>query len=197
MKERQTRVVNLQRTGVLPGALLGCHDSLAAQPVASSKPNIVIILTDDLRPGHWLTSVAVFSPWTALALTGASFIDPKTHDPVFQPEVLAALAQSCQNGADPREPPASPLYRVPPLLPPILIQVGTDELLLDDAKRYAETAAHQGSEVKLELFEGLHHVFQRDVGSLAIADQALDQTARFVTNRWNNPTVPRAGKEFK
>jgi acetyl esterase/lipase len=130
------------------------------------------------------SSAVVFSPWTDLSLTGASFSDPATSDPVFKPEMLAGLAGSYLQGAEPKDWRASPLYGIPDLLPPTLIQVGTNELLLDDATRYAEAAARKGGEVRLELFEGLHHVFQRDAGSLSIADQAIEQAAGFVSAHW-------------
>lgn len=53
-------------------------------------------------------------------------------------------------------------------MPPLLIQVGTDELLLDDARRYAEAAVAQVGEVLLAIYEGLHHVFQRSVTELTL-----------------------------
>jgi acetyl esterase/lipase len=129
-------------------------------------------------------SVVVFSPWTDLARTGHSFNDSNVHDPIFRPAYLAGLAVAYLDGADPLDGRASPLYEIPADAPPILIQVGTSELLLDDARRYAEAAVGLGVEVALQRFNGLHHVFQRDAGRLALADFALDEAARFIKAHW-------------
>jgi acetyl esterase/lipase len=130
-----------------------------------------------------VASVVAFSPWVDLGFTGASFNDPATHDPIFQPpEILRKAAEGYLAGADPKDGRASPLFATPGVLPPMLIQVGTEELLLDDARRYADAAL--GGEVRLDLYEGLHHVFQRSVMELASARHALDEAASFITNHW-------------
>ena len=134
--------------------------------------------------GPAVAAVAVFSPWTDLALTGGSFTSPDTYDPIFQPQILAGAAATYLDGADPRDGRASPLYAVPDVLPPMLIQVGENELLLDDARRYAAAAAERDGEVSLEIFEGLHHVFQRSVTELPSARRALDNVAAFLSRHW-------------
>ena len=68
-------------------------------------------------------------------------------------------------------------------LPPLLIQVGANELLLDDAVRLAGRAGADDVEVTLEIGGGLPHVFQHHYGRLDEADDALDRAARFVTAR--------------
>lgn len=131
-----------------------------------------------------LAGICVFSPWTDLALTGKSFADPSTHDPVFKPEVLAGLARSYLGGANPRDGRASPLFSIPDDLAPLYIQVGSDELLLDDSQSYAQLAAQKGGEVRLDVFEGMHHVFQRDVGAIETAAVALGLAAHFINEHW-------------
>ncbi|NPD70437.1 alpha/beta hydrolase fold domain-containing protein [Lichenicola cladoniae] len=138
---------------------------------------------DDQSP--IIASVVVFSPWTDLTLSGASFTDPATHDPVFRPpQVLADAAMTYLAGADPEDGRASPLFDVPRSLPPLAIQVGSDEVLLDDARRYAEAANALGGIVLLDVYEGLHHVFQRSVESIQGARDAMDAAASFVTDHW-------------
>lgn len=131
-----------------------------------------------------VAAVAVFSPWTDLALTGASSTNPESYDPIFQRPVLEGAAKTYLGGADPRDPRASPLYDLPAALPPLAIQVGSDELLLDDARRYAAAAAKKGGEVSLEIFDGLHHVFQRSTEELPSARRALDNVAVFLSRHW-------------
>jgi epsilon-lactone hydrolase len=131
-----------------------------------------------------VAAVVVFSPWTDLALTGLSFTNPDTYDPIFQPQLLTDAAATYLGAADPRDGRASPLYAIPDTLPPLAIQVGRDELLLDDARRYAAAAAEKGGEVRLDVFEGLHHVFQGCMEDLPSARRALDATAGFLSRHW-------------
>ncbi|MCB8877264.1 alpha/beta hydrolase fold domain-containing protein [Acidisoma silvae] len=133
--------------------------------------------------GPQVASVIVFSPWIDLTLTGASFKD-ETYDPIFKPQILVKAVETYLAGADPRDGRASPLYALPAALPPLAIQVGTDELLLDDAQRYAEAAAGKSKEVRLDIYEGLHHVFQRSVAQLPSARRALDDAASFIARHW-------------
>jgi acetyl esterase/lipase len=64
-------------------------------------------------------------------------------------------------------------------LPPLLIQVGSHEVLVDDAARLAAAAARDDADVTLRLTAGAAHVFQNNFGLLGEADQALDDVARF------------------
>lgn len=130
-----------------------------------------------------LVAGAAFSPWTDLSLSGASAADPAVHDALLARDYLADCAAQLLAGADAKHPGASPLFGDLAGLPPLFIQVGTNELLLDDARRYAERAAAQGVDVRLEVWEGLHHVFQLNVQELASARAALDGAAAFLAAR--------------
>jgi acetyl esterase/lipase len=131
-----------------------------------------------------MTSVVTFSAWTDLALAGTSFSDPATPDAIFKPDLLVGLAGSYLGGADPLDRRASPLYQLPDTLPPIALQVGSDEILLDDSRRYAWAAAKKGGEVRLDIYDGLYHVFQRDIGAVEAAQQATASAAAFVAGHW-------------
>lgn len=131
-----------------------------------------------------IAAVVAFSPFADMTLGGPSMSDPKTRDPYFTRERLAASAATYLGGADPRDGRASPLFGVRAGLPPVALQVGTDELLLDDARRYAEAAAEKGGEVRLDVYEGLHHVFQQSTEQLLSARRALDDAAAFITRHW-------------
>jgi acetyl esterase/lipase len=155
----------------------------------SAGGGLVLALLGEPLKNAVVSSVVTFSPWTDLALAGTSFSDPATVDPIFKPEVLVGLARSYLGGADPRDRRASPLYQIPDSLPGVIpaaiaLQVGSDEILLDDARRYAWAAAKKGREVRLDIYDGLYHVFQRDIGALDAAQQATESAAAFVRAHW-------------
>ena len=127
----------------------------------------------------------VFSPWADLAFTGASMKDPAVADPLIGYDYLQDCAHKYLGAADSRDPLASPLFGDLQGLPPLLIQVGTDERLLDDARQYADRATQAGVSVELEIFEGMHHVFQLDVAHLESSRIALDRAARFLRNAFD------------
>ena len=143
------------------------------------------VLGDTETTSPSVSAIAVFSPWLDLAMTGASFTSTDVHDPIFvDTAMLAGPAAAYLSGTDPKDGRASPLYDVPESLPPLLIQVGGDEVLLDDARRYVQAVADKGGVVQLDIFEGLHHVFQNAVKELPTARRALDAAAAFLTRHW-------------
>jgi acetyl esterase/lipase len=123
-----------------------------------------------------------FSPWTDLAFTGASMKDPAIVDPLISYEYLQDCAAKYVGAYDPKDPLATPLFGDLKGLPPLLIQVGTDERLLDDSRQYARRALQAGVSVQLEIWEGMHHVFQLDVIHLETSRNALDRAARFLVD---------------
>lgn len=137
------------------------------------------------RPSAALAGVA-FSPWVDLAFTGASMKDAQIEDPLLTYPFLQAGARMYLGGADPRDPLASPLFGDLSRLPPLLIQVGSDERLLDDARQYAARAAGAGSPVQLEVWQGMHHVFQINVAELQTSRVALDRAAAFLVEAFSH-----------
>ena len=127
----------------------------------------------------------LFSPWTDLSFSGASMKDPAVADPLINHEYLQDFAQKYLGGMDASSPIASPLFGELRGLPPLLIQVGTDERLFDDSRQFAERAARSGVSVRLEVWEGMHHVFQLGVEHLESSKAALDRAARFLHRALN------------
>jgi epsilon-lactone hydrolase len=125
------------------------------------------------------TAVAM-SPWTDLALTGASLRLNAKVDCMVNSEEMPSIADMYLAGTDPRNPYASPLYGNPAGLPPILIQVGSEEVLLDDAARMAERLRNAGGKVELEIWPRMPHVWQLFVPLLPEAHRAIAQIGRFV-----------------
>lgn len=138
---------------------------------------------------------AVFSPWTDLAFTGASMRDPAVVDPLIGFDYLQDCARKYLGNAQATSSLASPLYGNLQGLPPVLIQVGSDELLLDDSRQYATRAAKAGVPVRLEIWEGMHHVFQLDTAHIESSQRALDRTAEFLLEAYGRLDVPIRRKD--
>lgn len=124
------------------------------------------------------------SPWLDLALTGASLKTRGAVDPVLAPGELAFMARCYLGEKDPRSPLASPLYGDLSGLPPILVQVGTDELLLDDARRFASRARQAGVSVELEVWKEMVHVWQAAAALVPESARAVARIGRFLRAAW-------------
>lgn len=143
----------------------------------------VVTMTRARDAGLPLPAAAVlFSPAVDLTLSGASVTSKDGVDPIFAPADLAWLFERYLAGGDGEAPEASPLFADLTGLPPLLIQVGSSELLLDDAVRLAGRAAADEVEVTLEVAPRQPHVFQLDDRS-AVAAAALDRAGRFLAAR--------------
>ncbi|UQA59890.1 alpha/beta hydrolase fold domain-containing protein [Polyangium aurulentum] len=139
------------------------------------------------RRGVPVSAVVAFSPWTDLGLSGASVRELAVGDPLLAVDYLRSSAAAYLGSAPVTDPRASPLFEVGPRLPPTLIQVGSDEVLRDDSRRFAEAASGAGTEVVLEEWQGMHHVFQLNVRELGSARRALDNAAAFLERTWTAP----------
>jgi acetyl esterase/lipase len=121
----------------------------------------------------------LFSPWTDLAGTGASLQTNRQRDAMLVSDKLHDAAQFYLNGADARNPLVSPLYGDLAGLPPMLIQVGDTEILLDDSTRLADAARAAGLTVNLKIWKNMPHVWQVSQFFLPEARAALDEAAAF------------------
>lgn len=123
------------------------------------------------------------SPWVDMEAAGASVERNAEADPLVKKELLLTMAQGYLQGQDPRTPLASPLYADLGGLPPLLIQVGSIETLLDDAVRLTERAKAAGVDVTFETWEGTPHVWHWFGSFLPEAQQAIDRIGAFVRQR--------------
>jgi epsilon-lactone hydrolase len=128
-------------------------------------------------------AAVTLSPWTDLALTGLSLRQNARADPFIDVLDMLTIAGWYLGGADPRDPYASPLYGDPAGLPPTLIQVGSDEVLRDDATRLAERMRAAGCEVALEIWPRMPHVWQLFAEVMPEARRAIAGIGRFVRER--------------
>jgi phosphinothricin tripeptide acetyl hydrolase len=120
------------------------------------------------------------SPWVDLTCGGASYATKADADPIVTRAGVAQMAQAYLGATPPRTPLASPLFADLRGLPPLLIQVGTDEVLLDDAVQLADRAKAAGVETTLEVHDRMIHVWHWFLPMLDEAQTAVDTIGRFV-----------------
>lgn len=160
-----------------------------------------IVLVGDSAGGNLLLSAALalparglpvpaalvtFSPWTDMSLTHLH--QPPAGDPLLtRAWINQAVELFCPAGLAPASAQVSPVNADLTGLPRLLIQVGEDELLLNDSLRLAERARAAGVAVTLQRYPGCWHVFQSHAGVLDVADRALQEVARFIDQPGDTP----------
>lgn len=129
-------------------------------------------------------AIVAFSPSFDHTRSGASMDSKSGVDPFFTREDMAHTGEMYLAGQSPNQELAAPaLLAELTGFPPILLQVGTNELLLDDSVRLAERARNAEVDVILDITAGVPHVFQAFVGQLEEADWALERAALFIEQR--------------
>ncbi len=168
----------LVKSGIDPKRIVVAGDSAGG--------NLTLVLMLALRKaGEPLPAAAVcLSPLTDMAWTGQSMRTKMGIDPIFPEGASAPLGSSIESdyirSEDPRNPLISPLYADLKELPPILLHVGEDEVLLDDSVRMAERVRAAGGEAALVVWKGMWHVFQVFAPFIPEAGQSIRQIGEFV-----------------
>ncbi len=124
--------------------------------------------------------VFALSPWTDLTLDKGPRLDDALNDPLLPFDRVTELRDIYMAGRDPRDPRATPLLGDFHGAPPVMIQVGSAEMLLGDSRRMADHLRAQGVEVRLDVWPHAPHVWQNFQGRLPEADRALAELAAFV-----------------
>jgi epsilon-lactone hydrolase len=177
-----------------PAALM---DAVAAYQwllAQATNPKSIVIIGDSAGGGLALATLMklrdlglplpaaaiALSPWTDLALTGASLRLNAKADSMLNSEDMQPYADMYLAGTDPKNHYVSPLYDTGAGLPPILILVGSEEVLLDDAVRMAERLRDAGGTVELEIWPRMLHVWPLFVPVMPEAHRAIERMGRFV-----------------
>jgi epsilon-lactone hydrolase len=143
---------------------------------------VLLKLRDEGNP---LPAAAVtISPWTDLALSGSSYRQNDGADPMLSRTDAARMASYYLGATDPRTPYASPIYGDPSGLPPTLIQVGSDEILLDDSVQMAKRMRAAGCEVELEVWPRMPHAWHVWARVMPEARAAIARIGVFVQDKW-------------
>ena len=130
------------------------------------------------------SSAFLMSPYADLTLSGETILGNQAIDPILTPEGLRLRVPDYVGRADASNPHISPIFGDLSGLPPLLIQVGSHEILLSDALRLADRAAIAEVPVTLEVTPGVPHVFQGFASVLDEGDAALDRASTFLETQW-------------
>jgi acetyl esterase/lipase len=125
-------------------------------------------------------AVVCISPWVDLAMTGESLLTRAAIDPMVQREGAAEMAKLYLGSKDPRSPLASPLYADFSKFPPMLIHVGTAEVLMDDSARMAKKAKEAGVDVTYEPWQDMIHVWHFFADILPEAREAINAIGKYI-----------------
>jgi epsilon-lactone hydrolase len=120
------------------------------------------------------------SPYYDLEFKGETMTTNAEVDCLVSREIAQSMADTFLGGASPRDPLANPLCADLAGLPPLYIQVGKDETLLDDSLRFEAKALEAGVEIKVDVFPEMQHVFQFMAGTAPEADEAIQRMAAWV-----------------
>lgn len=163
----------------LSGSQLDPSRLVAAGDSAGGNLTLAMLMTlrDSARPLP--AAFVTMAPWTDLTMSGASVVANDLADPYIASNLLRPVASMYLNGAGADSPRASPLFGCFAGLPPMLVHVGKQELLLDDSLRLAKAARSDGVQVTLKVWDGLPHVFQLFAPFVPEGRQSLLELGQF------------------
>jgi acetyl esterase/lipase len=139
-------------------------------------------------------AACVFSPWTDLSLSGDSFDTHSDKDPLLMPDHAKKWAKWYHAEMDADHPHVSPLFGDYSYTAPILIQVGTEEILLSDTLRMVSNAKKFNADIKVDIWEGMFHVWHFGWPYVPEARDAIVKIADFVDARLKANIVSQAEK---
>ncbi len=169
----------LLATGLSPSSIALAGDSAGGGLALAAA----IAIRDSDLPAP--SALVLISPWVDLRCDSPSMTRNVRIDPMLRPSWSRACSRMYLDGRDPGDPGCSPLFASHEDLPPILIQTGSDEIIVDDSIRLEASCREAGGDVTLQVFDGLWHDFQTHAGILEAADEAMDKIAEFLDGQWN------------
>jgi acetyl esterase/lipase len=164
----------LAEQGIVPKHTIAADDSAGTGLIVAA----VLKLRDAGRPLP--TAILSISGWLDLSARGHSYDTNGEKDASFLKAAVEMLTSQVLDGVDARDPFASPIFADLKGLPPIYLQVGGDETLLDDSRALADRAKAAGVEVRLDVFPGMLHSFQMMAARAPEADDAIEGFAQWV-----------------
>lgn len=148
----------------------------------SAGGNLVLSLAVQLRDSGEAppAGIAVFSPWTDLTGQSPSVQANAQRCAMFHPENMRDFAAAALGSGSPGDPLVSPVYADLHDLPPVLLHVGSTELLVDDARRVHDRIRRSNGESALHVYEDVPHGWQMLFPFVPEAIASLRETAAFI-----------------
>lgn len=164
----------IEKEGISPGHIAFTGDSaggaLAMTTIASAREQRLPLPAASMP----------MSPWAGMDTSGETYDTNKDRDALVSRETTEGLGSLFIGDKDPKDALANPLYTDFSGFPPIYIQVGSYETLLDDSRRVAKRAKEAGVDVKIDIFPEMQHVFHFLAGTAPEADDAIARMASWV-----------------
>ena len=161
------------------------------------SPNSIIIAGDSAGGGLTLCTLlklrdegielpaaaVCLSPWTDLAMSAETLRENAKKDPWLRASDLYFMAELYVGDNDPTNPYISPLFGDLKSLCPILIHVGTNEVIMDDSTRFTEKAKKAGNDVTLEKFDDMVHVFHAFADWAPEGQEAINKIGEYIQSK--------------
>lgn len=170
--DQVTRAYEWARAQAAPAKIAVAGDSCGAW--------LAVSLTH--RVAHKPAALGLISPWVDMTQSGATYRTNAEKDPFFQKPVVDGLAATFLGSTDPRDPAVDLLQQDLTGFPPMIVQVGADETLLDDSRALHAMAVSAGVESRLEVYPDQLHTFQMAAGRTTTADDAIRSLAHRLTS---------------
>jgi epsilon-lactone hydrolase len=130
--------------------------------------------------------ILALSPWADLTLSGWSLLANQKSDPALDWELLFQCARHYLRKANPADPYASPVFSNLKNFPPIMVHAGAQEILRDDASKLGDRAADAQTQVSVEIYDGMGHLFQVE-SQLSEAKVSMARLGQFIRNKAKAP----------
>lgn len=152
-----------------------------------SAASLVFSLLFNLRDKYLscIKNVILFSPWLDVSESSRILSAKKMSDKVLSADIIRYCSQEYTYAANTNSPSISPLLAEDEMLknlPPIFIQMGEDEILLEDAKYFIERLKECGNECTLDVWKNMMYMFQMADSYLSCSHLAMDKVGRIITN---------------
>ena len=156
----------------------GARDIIVAGDSAGGNLALSLVLKLKQEGRLLPRGVILMSPWTDLTASGKSHVTRAEIDPVLNADYLKEMTLNYAEGKDLKNPLISPLFGDFTGFPPTYIQVGDNEMLLNDATMLHKRMVKANVSVKMDVFKGMWHVFQ--MSPFKTAYEAMDKNAEFI-----------------